>query len=316
MPSKPIREQTLRALRDRQHPYQVALREAGPVTAIDLEEAKSATKGIEKIDAAYRLGGADPACPVKFILTQKALAEGWDCPFAYILFSMASLHSATAVEQFLGRVLRQPGASHRSSRLLSQSYAFVVARNFAETANALRERLVTGAGFERREVSEFVTAATSEQARLDLDGHAGRGFVRPVSIALPEKPDLKGLPKAIRNQLRWDTRLNTLTVSAPLTEDEGEALTVSVTSYAAAPGLDDVNALSGGLKASEGGEIDIDIGSGRVVSRFLLELQCDLGLAYQPEHWSELRLATWLCRNLPDASLTHASKQAFVASLP
>ncbi len=78
----------------------------------------------------------------------------------------------------------------------------------------------------------------------------------------------------------------------------------------------DTNAWIGRLKASEGGEIDIDIGSGRVVSRIRPELQRDLGLAYQPEHWSELRPATWLCRNPPDASLTHASKQAFVASLP
>ena len=345
------------------------------IPAEEIVVATGEEKGLEKLDADYRLGVADPACPVKFIITQKALAEGWDCPFAYILVSMASLHSATAVEQLLGRVLRQPGASHRSSRLLNQSYAFVVSRNFAETANALRERLVTGAGFERREVSEFVTAATSEQARLDLDGHAGRVFVRPVTIALPEKPDLKGLPKPIRNKLSWDARLNTLTISAPLTADEGEALKASVTSeaavlaieqaaetsrtsaieffqtpaelgerfqvpqlawrvqgalqlfddlelleypwdlssYAAAPGLDDVNALNAGLKASEGGEIDIDTGSGRVVSRFLPELQRDLGLAYQPEHWSGLRLATWLCRNLPDPSLTHASKQAFVA---
>jgi type III restriction enzyme len=44
VPSKPIREQTLRALRDRQHPYHVALREAGPVTVMDLEEAKSVTR--------------------------------------------------------------------------------------------------------------------------------------------------------------------------------------------------------------------------------------------------------------------------------
>ncbi len=82
----------------------------------------------------------------------------------------------------------------------------------------------------------------------------------------------------------------------------------------------DTNALIGGLKASEGGEIesdtDTDTDSGRLVSRFLRERQRNLGLAYQPEHWSELRLATWLCRNLPDASLTLASKQAFVASLP
>jgi type III restriction enzyme len=43
-------------------------------------------------------------------------------------------------------------------------------------------------------------------------------------------------------------------------------------------------------------------------------LQRDLGLVYQPENWDEVRLATWLCRNLPEPSLTHASKQAFVAA--
>src|SRR5690606_26844000 len=35
-------------------------------------------KGLDEIDAKYPLGIADPACPVKFIITQKALAEGWD----------------------------------------------------------------------------------------------------------------------------------------------------------------------------------------------------------------------------------------------
>jgi hypothetical protein len=42
-------------------------------------------------------------------------------------------------------------------------------------------------------------------------------------------------------------------------------------------------------------------------------LQRDLGLAYRPEHWDEVKLAAWLCRNLPEASVTHASKLAFVA---
>ena len=44
VPSKAIRDQTLRALRDRQHPYHAALREAGPVTVMDLDEAKSMTR--------------------------------------------------------------------------------------------------------------------------------------------------------------------------------------------------------------------------------------------------------------------------------
>ncbi len=345
------------------------------IPAAEIVVATGEEKGLEQIDVDYALGIADPGCPVKFVITQKALAEGWDCPFAYILVSMASLHSATAVEQLLGRVLRQPGASRRQAHALNQSYAFVVSRNFAETAGALRDRLVAGAGFERREVTEFVTAAKAEQARLDLEGHAGRVVVRPVTVALSEKPDLKGVPKPVRNKVSWDGKMNTLTISAPLTEDETEILKASVSSetaasaiaeaaevsrstaieffktpaelgerfcvpqlalrvqgelrlfddpealdypwdlslYDAAPTADELTALGAGLKVSEGGEIDIDDG-GHVVSRFLPELQRDLGLAYQPENWDELRIATWLCRNLPEPSLTHASKQAFVAA--
>ena len=345
------------------------------IPANEIVVATGEEKGLEQIDADYKLGIADPACPVKFVITQKALAEGWDCPFAYILVSMASLSSATAVEQLLGRVLRQPDAAHRQAKALNQSYAFVVSRNFAETAGALRDRLVAGAGFERREVTEFVTAAKAEQARLDLEGHAGRVVVRPVAITLSEKPDLKSVPKPVRDKVSWDSKLNTLTISTPLTEDEAEVLKASVTSetaaaaiveaaevsrttaieffqtpaelgerfrvpqlalrvqgelalfddpevleypwdlspYDAAPTADDLTALGAALKVSEGGEIDIDEG-GHVVSRFLPELQRDLGLVYQPENWDEVRIATWLCRNLPEPSLTHASKQAFVAA--
>lgn len=333
-------------------------------------------KGLEQIDADYPLGIADPACPVKFVITQKALAEGWDCPFAYILVSMASLSSATAVEQLLGRVLRQPGARHRQAPALNQSYALVVSRNFAETAGTLRDRLVAGAGFERREVAGFVTAARTDQARLDLEGHAGRAVMHPVAVVLTEKPDLKRVPKPVRDKVNWDGKHNTLTITAPLTEDDTDALKASVTSavaasaiveasevsrtsaieffqtpaelgdrfrvpqlalrvqgelqlfndpevldylwdlspYEAAPSRDELASLGAGLKVSEGGEIDVDAESGKVVSRFLPDLQRDLGLVYQPEHWDAARLATWLCRNLPEPSLTHASKQAFVAA--
>lgn len=352
------------------------------IPANEIVVATGEEKGLERIDADYKLGIRDPACPVKYIITQKALAEGWDCPFAYILVSMASLSSATAVEQLLGRVLRQPDAAHRQSKALNQSYAFVVSRSFAETAAALRDRLVAGAGFERREVAEFVTAAKAEQARLDLEGlgsrMSGRVVFRPVAIPLAEKPVLSSVPKAVRDKVSWDGTRGTLTISTPLMQDEAEILKASVTSetaaaaieqaaevsrttaieffqtpaeagerlrvpqlalrvqgqqgelalfddpevleypwdlspYDAAPTADELTALGAALKVSEAGEIDIDE-SGHVVSRFLPELQRDLGLVYPPENWDEVRLATWLCRNLPEPSLTHASKQAFVAA--
>lgn len=98
--------------------------------------------------------------------------------------------------------------------------------------------------------------------------------------------------------------------------DDPEALDYpwDLSRYDAAPTADDLAALGAGLNVSEGGEIDVDGASGKIVSRFLPDLQRDLGLVYPPEHWDEVRLATWLCRNLPEPSLTHASKRAFVAA--
>ena len=144
------------------------------IPAEEIIVATGEEKGLEKIDKDYQHGIADEDCPVKYVITQRALAEGWDCPFAYILVSMASLHSATAVEQLLGRVLRQPEAKRREAHALNQSYVFVVSRNFAETAGALRDSLVENAGFDRKEVAEFITAAKAEQGRLDLAAHPGR----------------------------------------------------------------------------------------------------------------------------------------------
>ena len=44
VPSNAIREQTFKALKNREHPYHRDLRLAGPVTVIDLAEAKSITR--------------------------------------------------------------------------------------------------------------------------------------------------------------------------------------------------------------------------------------------------------------------------------
>jgi len=332
-------------------------------------------KGLEKIAADYAEGIADERCPVQYLITQQALAEGWDCPFAYLLVSMAALHSATAVEQLLGRVLRQPQARHRAHPALNQSYAFVVSRDFAATANALRDRLVQGAGFERREVQAFVTASNIQQAPLDLDHPLEPGVIPSAIIALLETPDLHGLPQPLRAKLAWDALNQTLTITQPLSAAETHTVQDTVASPPArqaiaeaaatqraealaffqtpaergipfrAPHLaimtqgqlapfddpelldypwtlspydahlhpEDRLTLNAADQVADGGEIDIDAATGTLQARFIAELQRDLGLAYRPDHWDEVQLAAWLCRNLPDPTLTHASKQAFVA---
>ena len=51
-------------------------------------------------------------CQIRYIVTVNALKEGWDCPFAYILASLANKTSKVDVEQILGRILREPYTQH------------------------------------------------------------------------------------------------------------------------------------------------------------------------------------------------------------
>jgi type III restriction enzyme len=81
--------------------------------------------------------------------------------------------------------------------------------------------------------------------------------------------------------------------------------------YDASPTTNDIGALEAS-RTAEGGVIDVTQG-GRVTTEFIANLQRDLGLSYVPEHWDQTRLATWLCRNLPEPTITHAAKRAFVS---
>lgn len=89
-------------------------------------------------------------CPIRYIITVNALKEGWDCPFAYILASLANRTSTVDVEQILGRVLRQPYATRHASPLLNTSYVLTNSADFHSTL----EKIVVGlnkAGFSRRD---------------------------------------------------------------------------------------------------------------------------------------------------------------------
>lgn len=76
-------------------------------------------------------------CEVRYIITINALKEGWDCPFAYILASLASKSSAVDVEQILGRVLRQPYVQRHQSFQLNLSYVLTASAKFNETLQSI-----------------------------------------------------------------------------------------------------------------------------------------------------------------------------------
>ncbi|WP_418262110.1 DEAD/DEAH box helicase [Flavobacterium faecale] len=74
-----------------------------------------------------------PDCPVRYIITINALKEGWDCPFAYILASLADKSSEVDVTQILGRVLRQPYVMKHDSTMLNLSYVITASAKFQNT---------------------------------------------------------------------------------------------------------------------------------------------------------------------------------------
>ncbi len=97
----------------------------------------------------------DPKCPIDFVITKQALREGWDCPFAYIFCSVAQTRSLTAVEQFLGRILRMPYAKKRAQDDLNKAYAYVSSACWTNAVAKLKDSLVE-MGFDEQESTEFL----------------------------------------------------------------------------------------------------------------------------------------------------------------
>ena len=100
-------------------------------------------------------------CEVRYIITVNALKEGWDCPFAYVLASLANKSSHIDVEQIVGRVLRLPYTTQHQDEFLNLSYVFTSSNNFRETIESVIEGL-NNAGFSSKD-TRFV-----EEEKPDL----------------------------------------------------------------------------------------------------------------------------------------------------
>lgn len=89
-------------------------------------------------------------CQVRFLITVNALKEGWDCPFAYVLATLADRSSAIDVEQILGRILRQPYIRPHGHAPLNMSYVLTASAVFSQAL----DKIVAGlnrAGFSRND---------------------------------------------------------------------------------------------------------------------------------------------------------------------
>jgi len=104
-------------------------------------------------------------CEVRYIITINALKEGWDCPFAYILASLADKSSAVDVEQILGRVLRQPYVMKHNFPLLNLSYVLTASSKFMDTLQNI-VRGLNKAGFSEK---DYKLADNSMQPSLQKE---------------------------------------------------------------------------------------------------------------------------------------------------
>ena len=123
------------------------------------------SRGLDGVDLFHR------DCRVRFIITQQALKEGWDCSFAYVLCSVAEQKSARAVEQLLGRVLRMPNAKRKKNENLNRAFAFATTTSFQEAANSLKDGLVAN-GFEKVDADSLVRAVAPVFPAMEAGGVA------------------------------------------------------------------------------------------------------------------------------------------------
>lgn len=141
----------------------------------------------------------DPANPIRIIITNQALREGWDCSFAYVLCSLAGTRSNTAIEQLLGRVLRMPYARERNQPSMERAYSHVVSNDFTDAAYELTDELEK-MGFNPLEAAEAVQPDF-------VEGEPSTPIFRDtLNLTLPSAPNLAALPPEVAATVQLHNR--------------------------------------------------------------------------------------------------------------
>jgi len=168
----------------------------------------------------------DPDYP-QFIITVDKLREGWDCPYAYVLFSFRNTTSATAVEQVLGRVLRMPHVTRKQQEALNRSYAYVVSSELAATVQGLRDGLVQ-AGFERLETRDLIRGVDDAGTMDDLFApHVDLIISLPEigeRVLTPDETAFAALPKSLRDKVEVSPESGALTIKGGATNKQIQQL--------------------------------------------------------------------------------------------
>ncbi len=202
--------------------------------------ATGSQKDLEGVDV------LSPDCPIRYVITVQALREGWDCPFAYVLCSVAEVRSTTCVEQILGRIMRLPQATWKEHDALNRAYAFSASRHFVDAAEALTDALVEN-GFERQEARDLIVQTPRLQTRL------AALFVGSVPVDVPELPDTGQLQPDVKRKAVVNAEERTLTFQGIMSQDEREALKTCFETQEGKAAVDKAYRLSNGLSEEDHG---------------------------------------------------------------
>lgn len=161
--------------------------DAGFIHANDARDWLKAVAGLEDDEIAFKTAERNDLdkpenrdllsrkSPVRAIITKAALAEGWDCPFAYVLCALAANGNESAMTQLVGRILRQPYAAKTEyvagdgPAPLDECYVFAHRADTAATVAAIKRGLENdGLGDLARDV------------HLSDPGSAAAGAARPI----------------------------------------------------------------------------------------------------------------------------------------
>lgn len=174
--------------------YEVVLNYLLEQEHIPRERIAIATGNQRELDGINLL---DPKNKVDFVITVEALKEGWDCPFAYVFCSVATVHSKKDIEQILGRVLRMPYATKRVQEELNRAYAHVSEDSWKNAVPELQDRMIS-MGFEEQEAQQAILP----QPSLFPDDETGQlSFSQSVKVILSAPPDLSKFNAAELTQI-------------------------------------------------------------------------------------------------------------------
>ncbi len=237
---------------------------------------------------------------VRYIITKQALREGWDCPFAYVLCSVAEMSSATAVEQILGRILRLPRVTKKETAELNHAYAYVTSLKFGETAKALQDALVNN-GFERQEVKDLVRSTTSQPWLIEnaplfnipAEEDEARQEIKKTPFSIPVLAVKQGKLLEPFDESFFLERPLELAKCDPYLSDEEFP-----------------------KDSPDNITVEIDVSEvGRLKTNFIREAQSQLYLIAADQKVTKQNLAAWLDRSIPHKAIPQNESMVFLLGM-